>query len=60
MFRLGWNVDPDMNGHPDVLHDGCCIDVCAVPPKDMTLEDYLPVFGVLVVVEDPIMSLAKR
>ena len=49
-----------MNGHLDVLHDGRCIDVCAVPPKDMTLEDYLPVLGVLVVVKDPIMSLAKR
>ena len=54
MFSLGWNVDPDMNGDPDVLHDGCCIDVCAIPPKD-----YLPVLGVLVFVKDHIMCVRK-
>ena len=56
MVTWGGNVDADINGHPDVLHEGRDIDVCAVPSKDVDREDHLSVLWVLMDVKDPIMS----
>ena len=45
MFSLGWNLDPDIDGHPGVLHEGRGVDVCAVPTKDVKLDNRLPALG---------------
>ena len=57
MVTWGGNVDADINGHPDVLHEGRDIDVCVVPSKDVDLEGHMPVLGVFVDIKGPIMSL---
>ena len=43
-----------------ILHEGWCINVCAVRAKDIKLEDHVAALRAWVDVKDPIMSFVTR